>query len=106
MLQRFLWGIRARTGAATFTAAAALGLGVMFLPVGVLKERDTEPSNSVKESVFYALPMLPAFYFHLNFSLHPVWSLPVLYLAGWAGMMGGQALAVSDTAMKDSARTA
>ncbi|KAF4710911.1 hypothetical protein FOZ63_024149, partial [Perkinsus olseni] len=70
------------------SAAAALGLGVMFLPVGVLKERDTEPSNSVKESVFYALPMLPAFYFHFNFSLHPVWSLPILYLAGWTGMMG------------------
>ncbi|KAF4729123.1 hypothetical protein FOZ62_003547 [Perkinsus olseni] len=105
MLQRFLWGIRARTGATTFTAAAALGLGVMFLPVGVLKERDTEPSNSVKESVFYALPMLPAFYFHFNFSLHPVWSLPILYLAGWTGMMGGQALAVTDTAMEDSART-
>ncbi|KAF4674673.1 hypothetical protein FOL47_008873 [Perkinsus chesapeaki] len=83
----------------TAAGAAALGLATLFLPLGILKERDTEPSNSVKESVFYALPMLPAFYFHLNFSLHPVWSLPVLYMAGWAGLMSGQALAVPMTSV-------
>lgn len=93
---------------------------MLFLPVGVLKERDSGPSNSVKESICYALPMLPAFYFHLNYSLHPVWvglallrgsayyllqSLPILYLAGWVGMMSGQALVVSDSTMRNAEKS-